>query len=138
MQEKINPFDFEYSQNHMTEISSNSLLNVMYFCEKVLANEPKMAVTYGYPDNVKLIKNKDGGLKKVDLTWIPYGEDDKEAFFNSMENAVPIATELAIISEQVFYAFNAKHSENIEKGFAKKRVDLIKEQKADDVSRILG
>jgi hypothetical protein len=137
-EEKINPFDFEYPMNHVTEVSSNSLLNVMYFCQKVLESQPKMAVTYAYPDNVKLTRNENGGLKRVDLDWIPYSADDKEAFFASMENVTPIATELSVLSEQVFYAFNAKHSENIEKGFAKKRVELTKEQENESVSSILG
>lgn len=138
MQEKINLFDYEYPPNHVTEIPSNNLLNIMYFCEKVLASQPQLGVPYCYPDNVDLKRNKDGGLEAVNIEWKPYGEDDKQAFFASMDNAIPVATELSVLAEQVHFAYGRIHQEMIEKGIAKLRVELTKKQEDESVSQLLA
>ena len=136
--EEINLFDYEYPANHMTEIPSNNLLNIMYFCKKVLESQPTMGVTYAYPDNVKITKNKEGGLTKVDWDWIPYKQEDISAFFASMENVVPMATEVSVLSEQVHYAYANIHKQNIEKGIAKKRADLTNELENEEVEQLLN
>ena len=138
MQEKINVFDYEYPSNHLVEIPSNNLLNIMYFCEKVVASQPQIAVPYCYPGNVELKKDKDGGLLQANVEWNPYKEEDKAAFFASMENAIPVATELSVLAEQIHFAYGRLHQENIEKGIAKRRVDLTKEDKDQEVSNILS
>lgn len=137
-QEKIDLFEYEYSPNHMTEIPSNNLLNILYFCKKVIDSQVTLGIPYVYPNDVSLKRDKDGGLESVAVDWKAYSELDRKAFFNSMDSVVPFATEVCVLAEQVSFAYSRLHQENIEKGLAKKRVELTKEEEDENISRILG
>jgi hypothetical protein len=137
-QEKQSIFSHEYPPNHTTEIPSNALLNVIHFCRKVLDKEVTIGIPYVYPKSVLPIKNLKGGLDKIDIEWAVYEEADKKAFFNSMGEAIPFMTELSVIAEQIDEAFSKTHKSNIDKGFAKERIQLNKEASNEQVSSILA
>lgn len=138
MQNTIDLFEYEYSPNHMTEIPSNNLLNILYFCKKVIDSQVTLGVPYTYPNDVTLKRNSEGGLESLEIDWKAYGEDDRKVFFDSMNTAIPFATEVSILAEQVSFAYSRLHQENIEKGVAKKRVELTKEQEDESVSQLLA
>lgn len=122
---QINPFQYTYPPNTMVEIPAAAILNILYFCEKVLKSQPSMGVPYVYPTNVKEKKDKDGKLLAVNVDWEPY--PTVEPFLNTINNPIRIATEVAIVSEQISYSFMNLHLQNIEKGVAKKLGELTKE-----------
>lgn len=138
MRETIDLFEYEYSPNHMTEIPSNNLLNILYFCKKVIDSQVTLGVPYTYPNDVTLKRNSEGGLESLEIDWKAYGDDDRKVFFDSMNTAIPFATEVSILAEQVSFAYSRLHQENIEKGVAKKRVELTKEQEDESVSQLLA
>lgn len=121
-------FEYEYSPNEMVEVSANSLLNIMLFCQEVVASQPTMGVPYAYPDNVELEKDKDGNILSSKVDWKSYGAEGMRAFFQTVENPIPFATRVSIIAEQIYAAYAEMHMKNIEKGLAKKRQDLEDEQ----------
>ncbi len=125
-QAEINPFQYTYPPNAMVEIPAAALLNILYFCEKVIESQPTKGVPYVYPTNVKEKKDKEGKLLAVDVDWQPY--PTVEPFLNTINNPIRIATEVSIISEQVSYSFMNLHLQNIEKGIAKKVGELTKEE----------
>lgn len=138
MQETIDLFDYEYSPNHVTEIPSNNLLNILYFCKKVIDSQVTLGVPYTYPNDVTLKRNSDGGLESLEVDWKAYGEDDRKVFFDSMHTAIPFATEVSILAEQVSFAYSRLHQENIDKGVAKKRIQLTKEEEDEQISEFLA
>lgn len=123
--EITNPFEYRYQPNDMVQIPANTILNLLFFCEKVIASQPNIAVPYCYPTDVKEKKDKEGKLVKVDVKWEQYPA--VELFLNTINNPIPVATEVSIIAEQVSYTFLNLHLENIEKGIAKKLGELTKE-----------
>lgn len=135
MTEQRNPFDYEYKPNDVVEIPANALLNIMHYCTKVIESQPSMAVPYTYPEDSKVKKDKDGNITDVIVNWKTYGQGDMQAFFKSAGQPIPVATELSLLSEQVFHALDVVHSKNIDKGIAKKRGELTKENK--DESSVL-
>lgn len=137
-EEKINLFDYEYSPNQTVEIPANNLLNILYFCKKVIDSQVTLGIPYVYPNDVSLKRDKDGGLESVEVDWKAFSELDRKAFFNSMDSVVPFATEVSVLAEQVSYAYGRLHQENIDKGFAKKRVDLTKEEEEAKVAKTLS
>ncbi len=121
-----NPFEYRYQPNDMVQIPANTILNLLLFCEKVIASQPNMAVPYCYPADVKEKRDKEGNLIKVDVKWETY--PGVELFLDTINNPIPVATEVSIIAEQVSYTFLNLHLENIEKGLAKKAAELTKEE----------
>lgn len=124
-QEELNPFEYLYKPNDVVEIPANALLNIMHFCTQVIESQPQLAVPYVYAEEVK--KSKDGS---VQTTWKHF--DNLENFLQTIENPIPVATKLTIQAEQVFYALNKKHSENIEKGIASKPAEFKLKKQADE------
>ena len=124
MTENINPFEYQYKPNDTVEIPANALLNIMHFLSKVIEDQPRQAVPYSYAEEVKIKKGDNGEVLAVDTVWTPY--PNVEAFLRTIENPVPIATEITILAEQIFYKLNLIHNENIEKGVAKKLGSLTK------------
>lgn len=138
MIEHKNLFDYEYNSNQTVEIPANNLLNIMYFCKKVIDSQVTLGVPYVYPNDINLKRNKEGGLEFAEVDWKAYGEDDRECFFNSMDTAIPFATEVSVLAEQIHFAYERMHKENIDKGIAKQRVDLTKEDEEAEVSKLLS
>jgi hypothetical protein len=132
---QINPFEYTYPPNTMVEIPAAALLNILFFCEKVIESQPTKAVPYVYPTNVKEKKDKEGNLLSVDVEWKPF--PTVEPFLNTINNPIRIATEVTIISEQVSYSFMNLHMQNIEKGIAKKLGELTKEQEDAEIEKKL-
>lgn len=133
-----NPFEYEYSPNHTTEVPSNVLLNLLMYFAKVKASQPSMGILYTYPNSTNVIKDNEGNVVKVDVEWEMYKENESGAYFANIENPQPIATELAILSDQLTYAISSLHQDNIEKGEAKKRGELTKEQEDEQFTQTLS
>ena len=117
MNEELNPFEYLYKPNDVVEIPANALLNIMHFCTQVIESQPNLAVPYVYAEDV--VKHKDGS---VSTKWAHF--DKLEHFLQTIETPIPVATKLTIQAEQVFYAFNKLHQENIEKGIASKPAEF--------------
>ena len=131
MTEDKNPFEYQYKPNDVVEIPANALLNFMHFLGKVIDSQPKMAVPYAYAKDVKIKKDADGNTTNVVTDWQPY--DNLETFLKTIENPVPIATEITILAEQIYYKLNQIQNENIEKGIAKKLGTLTVEKDATSI-----
>jgi hypothetical protein len=123
---EINPFEYQYKPNDVVEIPANVVLNLLVYFQKVLADQPNLGVPYVYAKDVKTKKDKDGNITAVKTEWenIP----TLEAFLQTIENPIPIATELGILTEQFNYSFMKIHQDNIEKGIAKKVGTITKEK----------
>lgn len=137
-QEQKNPFDYSYTGNQTVEVPANFLLNVAFFCEKVIESQPKMGVAYAYPADVKSKTDENGNLTFLNIDWKSFTPGDMPAFFQQVEKPIPFATELSLLAEQVFHSVITKHMENIEAGIAKKNGELTKEVADEDVASILS
>lgn len=138
IENKLDIYQYQYPDTFMVEIPGNVLLNIIDFCRNVSLNEPNIGIPYSYPDNVVLKRNPDGGLAEVKIDWTPYSEKDGEAFFKSTENAVRFMTPLSVTANQMEHAFYRVFEDDVEKGNAKKIMDLTKEQENEQVSQLLS
>ena len=120
--EELNPFEYQYKPNDVIELPGNALLNIMYFLEKVIADQPRHFVPYSYASDVKIRKDKDDNIVSVQTDWQPY--PSIETFLQTIENPVVGATEITILAEQIFYKMSLIHQENIEKGIASKPAEF--------------
>lgn len=137
IENKLDIYQYQYSDHFMVEIPGNVLLNIIDFCREVSLNEPNIGIPYSYPDNVILKRNLDGGLAEVKVDWTPYGALDGDAFFKSTENAVRFMTPLAVTANQMEHAFYKVFEDDVEKGHAKIITELTTEQENESVSSIL-
>lgn len=137
-QEKLDIYQYQYADNFMVEIPGNVLLNIIDFCREVSLNEPNIGVPYCFPDNVLLKRKPDGGLSEVEVDWVKYGENDADAFFKSMQNAVRFMTPLAVSANQMEHAFYRVFEDDVEKGNAKKITDLNTQEEDEKFSELLA
>lgn len=138
IENKLDIYQYQYPDHFMVEIPGNVLLNIIDFCREVSLNEPNIGIPYSYPDNVVLKRNPNGGLVEVAVDWVKYGENDGDAFFKSMENAVRFMTPLAVTANQMEHAFYRVFEDDVEKGNVKKIIELTKEQENEQVSQLLS
>ncbi len=138
LEHKLDILQYEYPSNFTVEVPGNVILNIINFCREIIQNEPNIGIPYSYPDNVILKKNPDGGLSEVSLDWKPYGENDGDAFFKSMENAVRFMTPIAVTANQMEHAFYRVFEEDVEKGNAKKITELNTQEEDEKFSQLLS
>lgn len=123
-QENTNPYEHQYKPNDLVEIPGNALLNTMYFLEEVIASQPKLFSPYSYAKDVKVLRDKEGNINSIKTEWEAF--PNIQTFLQTIEEPIPGATKLTIMAEQLFFAFNNLHKENIDKGLAKKLGSLTK------------
>jgi|GEM_PF-5183238 len=138
IENKLDIYQYQYPDAFMVEIPGNVLLNIIDFCREVSLNEPNIGVPYCFPDNVMLKRKTDGGLAEVTVDWVKYGENDGDAFFKSMENAVRFMTPLAVTANQMEHAFYRVFEEDVEKGNAKKITELNTQEDDEKFSQLLS
>lgn len=130
----VNPFDFGYTDDQVVMIPANSLLNLMFFANKVKENEPELGVLYEYPDSVENKRDDEGNLLESKIVWKEYGAKEAVAFFNNVDKPIRIATELSMLADQIIYSLGAIHEKNINAGVAKN----LKEDNNDKVAQLLA
>ena len=112
---------YGYKPGQEVLIDAEFLIGVLSFCERVDAQQPKLAVPLQYPKNSFEIKDKDSGeLLRVDVDW---AEHTSRSFANtafSESGAVPVMTELGLFSFQIQEALYKYHKYNIKNGVAVK------------------
>ena len=129
----VNPLEYGYTPEQRTEIPSIAITNIIYFLEKVLETQPRMGVPYVFPQDVEITKDANGNISKVDVNWKNYDDTNSQAFFQSVNNPIPIATEISILAEQLKFSMIALHQSNIQMGLAKKVENQTEAEVVDDV-----
>lgn len=112
--------EYGYPPGREIMIDAEFLIGVLSFCQRVDAQQPKIAVPLQYPKESREIRDRETGeLLRVDTDW---AEHTSKSFANTaFENgAVPIMTDLGLLSFQIQQAIISYHQENIKNGVAVK------------------
>lgn len=113
--------EYLYKPGQEILIDASFLRNVVFFCQRVIESQPKLAALLTYPKEVQEVKDTDGILTRVDIVW---EEHNKKSFNNTAfesNGAVPIVTDLSMVALQTQNALLAYHLDNINNGIAVKK-----------------
>ena len=111
-----------YKQGQEVLIDAEFLIGVLSFCQRVDAQQPKLAVPLQYPkSSLPLTDRESGEVLRIDTEWAEY--PSAKAFSNSAfqgDGAIPVMTELGLFSFQIQQALLEYHSNNVNSGVAVK------------------
>jgi len=119
--ENLNIFEeYGYRPDQEILINAQFLIGVLSFCQRVDAQQPKLAVPMQYPKQSLPITDRESGeIIRVDTEWEEY--PSAKAFANtafSEQGAIPVMTELGLFSFQIQQAILEYHTKNIENKIA--------------------
>jgi len=124
MKEEINSYDYGYEKDQVVMLNAIGLLAMIDLLNEVVATQPRLFSPLMYAEKTEEIKDDKGNVIAVNTDW---KEHNPNSFFMSavQENgAVPGLTPIAFKCEQMRFALESIHKQNIEKGIAKKITEL--------------
>ncbi len=115
-----------YKKGQQILIDAEFFMGVLNFCQKVSDSQPKVAVPMMYPKESREIKDRETQeLIRVDIDWVEYPSARSFANTSFGENgAIPIQTDLGVLSFQITQAMFEYHQQNINNKIA---VEIPKE-----------
>lgn len=100
-------------------IDAEFLIGVLSFCRRIDDTQPKIAVPLQYPKEVREITDKESGeLQRVDIDWQEHTPKSFAGTAFEGNGAVPILTDLGMLSFQIQQALYKYHQNNIQQGVA--------------------
>ena len=102
------------------------LYGILNFCDQVIQTQPQVAVPMVYAESTNLIteKNNTNEVVRVDTTWKEF--PSVRSFMNTSfteQGAIPVATLITLLANQIKQGLYNIHRENIENGIAIENTD---------------
>lgn len=138
MKEKkqVDPYKYGYDKDSNWIIPAEAGLMEIDFMNEIVASQPNVGALMMYPKSTEEIKDEDGNLVYVKITW---AEHTPTSFFNTASmggivikedgteevlGGIPFMTSLAYKAEQLKHSLTAIHLDNINRGVAKPLEEL--------------
>ena len=133
-EKEINSYEYGYAPEQEILLNGIAVLAMIDLLSEVVSTQPNMFASLVYPSKTEEVTDKDGKLMMVNTEW---KEHTPDSFFTTAVQeggALPGMTALALKCEQLRYALNTVHLQNIKSGLAKKVTDLQKEDVLSNIS----
>ena len=128
MNEEINSYEYSYERDHQTSINSFAILGMIDLLQEVIESQPTMFAPMMYAEKTEEVKNDNGDVLYVNTTWKEHTSDSFFQTANTNDGGIPGLTPLSFKANQMMYALQMVHRQNIEKGEAKRIEELAKEE----------